>query len=118
MIHNSFLIPFVVISFFFGSGIANSTSYVFYCSPWEDRLTKVLMENNFSIKINNEELTIIGGDQPSKFANLIFVHPNFYLFASPSGSLTHVSRNEGPKKVSYWDSYDMQDFFYSSTCNN
>jgi hypothetical protein len=75
------------------------------------------MENNFSLKINNENLTIIGGDQNSRFANLIFVHPEFYLFASPSGTLININRDEREIKVRYWESIDGQELFYLSTCN-
>ena len=97
---------------------AKASDYIFYCKPWEDQISKTSMEDNFSIELKNETLTILGGDQNSKFATLIFTHPNFYLFASPTGSLINLSRNDGPKKVSYWESYKGQDTFFSSTCNN
>ena len=78
---------------------AEASDYVFYCKPWEDQISKISMEDNFSIELKNETLTILGGDQNSKFATLIFTHPNFYLFASPTGSLINLSRNDGPKKL-------------------
>ena len=79
--------------------IANASSYVFHCKPWIDQILKISKEDNFSIKVNNESLTILGGDQTSKFANLIFTHPHFYLFASPAGSIINISRSDGSKKV-------------------
>ncbi len=103
---------------FFNFESANASDYVFYCKPWEDQISKNSLVDNFSIELKNETLTILGGGQNSKFATLIFTHPNFYLFASPTGSLINLSRNDGPKKVTYWESYKGQDTFFSSTCNN
>ena len=118
MIKKNFSILFIIIIILFMFRIANANTYVFFCNPWKDRLNKILMENNFSININKEELTIIGGDQLTKFATLIFDHPNFYLFSSPSGSLIRINRNDGQKKVIYLDSSGNRDLYYSSICNN
>lgn len=98
------------------SGVLKASDYLFHCKPWQNPMSEVLMEDNFSIKINNGSLTILGGDQNSKFANLIFTHPRFYLFASPSGSLININRNEGPVKVRYWEYHDDEDILYLSTC--
>ena len=102
----------------FNYEIAKASDYVFYCQPWKDQISKNSLEDNFSIELRNDTLTILGGDQNSKFATLIFTHPNFYLFASPTGTLINLSRNDGPKEVRYWESYKGQDTFFSSTFNN
>ena len=108
----------IIISFFFNYEAAKASNYVFYCKPWKDQISRIYKEDNFSIELKNGSLTILGGDQNSKFADLIFTHPNFYLFASPSGSLIKLSSNDGPKEVRYWELYEGQDTFYSSTCSN
>ena len=121
-IRNNFLMNFsklvIVISLLFNFETAKASDFVFYCKPWKDQRSKISKENNFSIKINNGSLTILGGDQQSRFASLIFTHPNFYLFASPSGSLINISRNEGSKKIRYWEYLEGEDNFYLSKCNN
>ena len=109
---------FIVFFLLFNYESAKASDYVFYCKPWEDQISKISLEDNFSIEVKNETLTILGGGQNTKFATLIFTHPNFYLFASAKGSLINLSRNDGPKKVIYWESYKGQDTFFSSTCNN
>ena len=108
----------IIVYIFLNYETAKASDYVFYCKPWKDQISKISKKDNFSIEVKSGSLTILGGDQNSKFANLIFAHPNFYLFASPSGSLIKVSGNDGPKEVRYWELYEGQDTFYSSTCNN
>ena len=108
----------VLVSFFFNYEGVKASNYVFYCKPWKDQISKISKDDNFSIELENGSLSILGGGQISKFANLIFTHPNFYIFASPSGSLIIVSRNDGPKNVRYWEIYEGQETFYSSVCNN
>ena len=108
----------VAILFFFNYEIARASEYVFYCKPWKDQISEISGDDNFSIEVKNGSLTILGGGQSSKFANLIFTHPNFYLFASPSGSLINISRNDRKKKVRYWESYNEQDTFFFSICSN
>ena len=119
---NNFLKKFskllIIIFIFLNYETAKASGYVFYCKPWKDQISKISKKDNFSIELKSGSLTILGGDQNSQFADLIFTHPNFYLFASPSGSLIKVSSNDGPKEVRYWELYEGQDTFYSSTCNN
>ena len=95
----------------------HSSDIVFYCAPWKEINNKKNLQNNFSIKINNSSLSILGGDLDTKFFELIFSHPSFYLFSSPSGVLLNVSRSSDPREVTLWQNINKDQLFYSSTCN-
>ena len=94
-----------------------SSDFVFYCAPWKDVTSDKTLQNNFSIKINNSSLSILGGDLGTKFFELIYTHPAFYLFSSPSGVLLNISRGSGLREVALWQNIDKEQLFYISTCN-
>ena len=94
-----------------------SLDFVFYCAPWKEINNKKTLQNNFSVKINNSSLSILGGDLDTKFFELIYSHPSFYLFSSPSGVLLNMSRNSLSRNITLWESRDNEQLFYSSTCN-
>ena len=94
-----------------------SSDFVFYCAPWKRIEDKKSLENNFSIKINNSSLSILGGDLETKFFELIYSHPSFYLFSSPSGVLLNISRGSDLKEVALWRHINKEQLFYVSTCN-
>ncbi len=96
---------------------ANSADFVFYCAPWKEIDNKKQLQNNFTIKINNSSLAILGGDLDSKFFELIYSHPSFYLFSSPSGVLLNISRGSDQRNVTLWQNIGKEQLFYSSTCN-
>ena len=96
---------------------SNSSDFVFYCAPWKEISNKKTLQNNFSIKINNSSLSILGGDLDTKFFELIYSHPSFYLFSSPSGVLLNVSRDSDPREVTLWKNINNEQLFYSSACN-
>ena len=94
-----------------------SSDFLFYCAPWKEIDSKKTLQNNFSIKIDNSTLSILGGDLETKFFELIYSHPSFYLFSSPSGVLLNISRESNPRNVSLWQHINKEQLFYSSTCN-
>ncbi|MDC3068024.1 hypothetical protein OA005_02020 [Paracoccaceae bacterium] len=94
-----------------------SKDFVFYCAPWKEIGNKKILQNNFSIKIKNSSLAILGGDLDTKFFDLIYSHPSFYLFSTPSGVLLNISRGSDLKKVALWQTVGKEQLFYSSTCN-
>ena len=94
-----------------------STDFIFYCAPWKEINSKKTLQNNFSIKIDNSSLSILGGDLETSFFNLIYSHPSFHLFSSPSGVLLNISRESNPRNVTLWQNIDKEQLFYSSTCN-
>ena len=94
-----------------------SSDFVFYCAPWKEIKDKKILKNNFSIKINNSSLSILGGDLDTKFFELIYSHPSFYLFSSPSGVLLNISRGSDLKEVTLWQNLNKEQLFYISTCN-
>ena len=94
-----------------------SSDFVFYCAPWKEINNKKTLQNNFSIKIDNSSLSILGGDLETNFFELIYSHPSFYLFSSPSGVLLNISRESSPRNVTLWQHIDKEQLFYSSTCN-
>ena len=94
-----------------------SSDFVFYCAPWKEIKNKKILKNNFSIKINNSSLSILGGDLDTKFFELIYSHPSFYLFSSPSGVLLNISRGSDLKEVTLWQNLNKEQLFYISTCN-
>ena len=94
-----------------------SSDFVFYCAPWKDVNSEKTLQNNFSIKINNSSLSILGGDLGTKFFELIYTHPAFYLFSSPSGVLLNISRGSDLREVALWQNIDKEQLFYISTCN-
>ena len=96
---------------------SHSSDFVFYCSPWKEIKSKKSLQNNFSIKINNSSLSILGGDLGTKFFELIYSHPTFYLFSSPSGVLLKISRGSDLIDVALWHNMDKEQLFYISTCN-
>ena len=94
-----------------------SSDFVFYCAPWKDVKSEKTLQNNFSVKINNSSLSILGGDLGTKFFELIYSHPTFYLFSSPSGVLLNISRGSDLREVALWQNIDKEQLFYISTCN-
>ena len=94
-----------------------SSDFIFYCAPWKEINSKKSLQNNFSIKINNSSLSILGGDLETKFFELIYSHPSFYLFSSPSGFLLNISRDSDPRNIVLWQNINKEQLFYSSTCN-
>ncbi len=94
-----------------------SSDFVFYCAPWKEIKNKKILKDNFSIKINNSSLSILGGDLDTKFFELIYSHPSFYLFSSPSGVLLNISRGSELKEVTLWQNLNKEQLFYISTCN-
>ena len=94
-----------------------ASDFVFYCAPWKEIDSKKTLQNNFSIKIDNSSLSILGGDLEIKFFELIYSHPSFYLFSSPSGVLLNISRESNSRNVTLWQHIDKEQLFYSSTCN-
>ena len=94
-----------------------SSDFVFYCAPWKGIKNQVTLKNNFSIKISNSSLSILGGDLDTKFFELIYSHPSFYLFSSPSGVLLNISRESDLKEVTLWQNKNKEQLFYISTCN-
>ena len=60
---------------------SHSSDFVFYCAPWKEINNKKTLQNNFSIKIDNSSLSILGGDLETNFFELIYAHPSFYLFS-------------------------------------
>ena len=94
-----------------------SSDFVFYCAPWNEIKNKKTLRNNFSIKINDSSLSILGGDLDTKFFELIYSHPSFYLFSSPSGVLLNISRGSDLKEVTLWQNINKEQLFYISTCN-
>ena len=93
------------------------SDFVFYCAPWKQIKNQTTLKNNFSIKISNSSLSILGGDLDTKFFELIYSHPSFYLFSSPSGVLLNISRGSELKEVALWHNIDKEQLFYISTCN-
>ncbi len=96
---------------------AHSADFIFYCAPWKKINNKQSLQNNFTIKINNSSLSILGGDLDTKFFELIYSHPSFYLFSSPSGVLLNISRASEPRNVTLWQNIRKEQLFYGSTCN-
>ena len=96
---------------------ARSADFVFYCAPWKEISNKKSLQNNFTIKIDNTSLSILGGDLDTKFFELIYSHPSFYLFSSPSGVLLNISRDTDQRNVTLWRNIGKEQLFYSSTCN-
>ena len=94
-----------------------SADFVFYCAPWKEIKNKKTLINNFSIKVNDSTLSILGGDIDTKFFELIYSHPSFYLFSSPSGVLLNISRGSDLKEVTLWQNINNEQLFYISTCN-
>ena len=94
-----------------------SSDFVFNCAPWKEIKNKKTLKNNFSIKINNSSLSVLGGDLDTKFFELIYSHPSFYLFSSPSGVLLNISRGSELKEVTLWQNLNKEQLFYISTCN-
>ena len=94
-----------------------SSDFVFYCAPWKQIKNQTTLKNNFSIKISNSSLSILGGDLDTKFFELIYSHPSFYLFSSPSGVLLNISRGSDLKEVTLWQNINKEQLFYISTCN-
>ena len=95
----------------------HSTEFIFYCAPWKEINNKKSLQNNFTIKINNSSLSILGGDLDTKFFELIYSHPSFYLFSSPSGVLLNLSRDSDQRNVTLWQNIRKEQLFYGSTCN-
>ena len=108
---------FLLIIFMLRPVNSYSADFVFYCAPWKEINSKKTLQNNFSITINNSSLLILGGDLETKFFELIYSHPSFYLFSSPSGVLLNMSRNSLSRNITLWESRDNEQLFYSSTCN-
>ena len=96
---------------------AHSADFIFYCAPWKEINNKKSLQNNFTIKINNSSLSILGGDLDTKFFELIYSHPSFYLFSSPSGVLLNLSRDSDQRNVTLWQNIRKEQLFYGSTCN-
>ena len=96
---------------------AHSADFIFYCAPWKEINKKKSLQNNFTIKINNSSLSILGGDLDTKFFELIYSHPSFYLFSSPSGVLLNISRDTDQRNVTLWQNIRKEQLFYGSTCN-
>ena len=94
-----------------------SSDFIFYCAPWKEINNKITLKNNFSLKISNSSLSILGGDLDTKFFELIYSHPSFYLFSSPSGVLLNISRGSELKEVTLWQNLNKEQLFYISTCN-
>ncbi len=94
-----------------------ASDFVFYCASWKNIKNKRTLKNNFSIKISNSSLSILGGDLDTKFFELIYSHPSFYLFSSPSGVLLNISRGSDLRKVTLWQNINKEQLFYISTCN-
>ncbi len=94
-----------------------SSDFVFYCAAWKEIKNQKTLKNNFSIKINNSSLSILGGDLDTKFFELVYSHPSFYLFSSPSGVLLNISRGSVLKEVTLWQNINKEQLFYISTCN-
>ena len=94
-----------------------SSDFIFYCAPWKEINNKITLKNNFSLKISNFSLSILGGDLDTKFFELIYSHPSFYLFSSPSGVLLNISRGSELKEVTLWQNLNKEQLFYISTCN-
>ena len=101
----------------FWSFSAHSADFIFYCAPWKEINNKKSLQNNFTIKINNSSLSILGGDLDTKFFELIYSHPSFYLFSSPSGALLKISRDSNERNVTLWQNIRKEQLFYGSTCN-
>ena len=95
----------------------HSSDFVFYCAPWTEVKNKKTLQNNFSIKINNSSLSILGGDLDTAFFELIYSHPSFYLFSSPAGVLLKISRGSDLKELALWQNINKEQLFYISTCN-
>ncbi len=108
---------FLLFIFIFWPVHLYSSDFIFYCAPWKEINSNKTLQNNFSIKINNSSLSILGGDLESKFFELIYSHPSFYLFSSPSGFLLNISRESNAKNVALWQNINKEQLFYSSTCN-
>ena len=49
---------------------AHSADFIFHCSPWKEINNKKSLQNNFTIKINNSSLSILGGDLDIRFFEL------------------------------------------------
>ena len=95
----------------------HASDFIFYCAPWKEINSKKTLLNNFSIKINNSSLSILGGDLETKFFDLIYSHPSFYLFSAPSGFLLNIGRESNTTNVVLWRNINKEQLFYSSTCN-
>ena len=108
---------FLVISLILRPENLYSSDFTFYCRPWIEINSKKILQNNFSIKINNSSLSILGGDLETKFFELVYSHPSFYLFSSPSGVLMNISRGSSARNVVLWQNINKEQLFYSSTCN-
>ena len=108
---------FLLIIFVLRPADSYSSDFIFYCAPWKEINSKKTLLNNFSIKINNSSLSILGGDLETKFFDLIYSHPSFHLFSSPSGWLLNISRESNPRNVALWQNINNEQLFYSSTCN-
>ena len=107
----------LLIIFMLGPVISYSSDLIFYCAPWKEINSRKTLQNNFSIKINNSSLSILGGDLETKFFELIYSHPSFYLFSSPSGFLLNIRRDSDPRTIVLWQNINKEQLFYSSTCN-
>ena len=117
MMSKKVLALFLLIIFVLRPANLYSSEFIFYCAPWKEINGKKTLQNNFSIKINNSSLSILGGDLETKFFELIYSHPSFYLFSSPSGILLNISRESNPRNVLLWQNINKDQLFYSSTCN-
>ena len=117
MTSKKILALFLLITFVFRPADSYSSDFIFYCAPWKEINGKKTLQNNFSVKINNSSLSILGGDLETKFFELIYSHPSFYLFSSPSGILLNISRESNPRNVLLWQNINRDQLFYSSTCN-
>ena len=80
----------------------HSADFIIYCGPWKEINNKKSLQNNFTIKINNSSLSILGGDLDIRFFELVYSHPSFYLFSSPSGVLLNISRDTDQRNVTLW----------------
>ena len=108
---------FLLIIFMLRPVNSYSSDFTFYCAPWKEINSKKILQNNFSIKINNSSLSILGGDLETKFFELVYSHPAFYLFSSPSGVLLNISRRSDLRNVVLWQNINKEQLFYSSSCN-
>ena len=117
MMSKKLLAFFLLIIFMLRPLNSHASDFIFYCAPWKEINSEKTFLNNFSIKINNSSLSILGGDLETKFFELIYSHPSFYLFSSPSGILLNISRESNPRNVLLWHNINKDQLFYRSTCN-
>ena len=99
------------------SAILFASPNFFYSTVDKKINNKKSLQNNFTIKINSSSLSILGGDLDTKFFELIYSHPSFYLFSSPSGVLLNLSRDSDQRNVTLWQNIRKEQLFYGSTCN-